>query len=179
MCCVGGFVLPVEWNEPLQPKKTPPFSFKGWHVLGMTLGFFAVVFIANGVMIAQAIRTMPGSDVKSAYEASQYFNAAIAEARSIAGTGLRGHAQLSRSGIVVDLVEKDGKAAVALTLLVHLVHPTDRARDFDVSLSETSPGHYLYETGIPPGSWHVGIEARRGDALVFKAENRILLKEQG
>ncbi len=169
--------MPVELKSP--HADTLPFTLRGWHVLAMTLAFFAVIFAVNGVMIAQAIRTMPGADVKSAYEASQRFNAAIAEAHGIAGTGVQGVAHLTKDGATVEMRGTGGAPEADLALSVHLAHPADTARDIDLPLRETSPGHYVGATAIPPGSWHVSVEARRGGVLVFKAEDRLLIGERG
>ncbi|MGH6782868.1 MAG: FixH family protein, partial [Sphingomonadaceae bacterium] len=60
--------MPIDLPAPPVPGRRRPSELGGRAVLFGMIGFFIVVAGANGVMMVSAIRTMPGADVKSAYE---------------------------------------------------------------------------------------------------------------
>jgi nitrogen fixation protein FixH len=172
MCCVGGFILPT--NIVVQ-KPEQPFTLKGWHVLVATVAFFAVVGTVNGIMITQAIRTMPGADVKSAYEASQRFNTAIADARTINAHGISGTIFTDNGTIAIDPQVANHAAVLGLAMTASLDHPADKSRDLTLHLTETRPGHYETTAIIPVGYWNVKITALRSNEAVFRTEQRLMI----
>ena len=59
----------------------PPRVLTGRAVLIWLVAFFAVVFGVNGLMMTLALKTMPGTEVDSSYQAGNAFNAETAAAR--------------------------------------------------------------------------------------------------
>ena len=54
----------------------------GRHVLVILALFFLTMFIANGALTYFALSTLHGSELENPYDASQSYNARIAEARA-------------------------------------------------------------------------------------------------
>ena len=50
-------------------------EIKGYHVLALFVGAFAVIVAVNLVLATMAVRTFPGLEVKNSYVASQTFDA--------------------------------------------------------------------------------------------------------
>lgn len=173
--------MPIDLPAPPAPPR-PPFRLGGRFVLVAMLGFFAVVAGANAVMMTVAIRTMPGVDVKSAYETSQRFNQEIVRMRAQAARGWQVNADLRRVGTetVVELafLDKLGAPVAGLEVEARLEHPATRSQDRDEHLSEAAPGRYLARMpALHAGGWTLAVTARRDGAAVFDTRSRILLKD--
>lgn len=174
--------MPIDFPAPPAPGRRRPFELSGRAVLFGMIGFFVVVAGANGVMMVSAIRTMPGADVKSAYETSQRFNSEIARMQAQAARGWQAQTEIARAGtdaiVSLSLTDKTGAAVTGLTVEAKLQHPATRQQDRDVTLSETAPGHY--GAAVPKlhaGAWTLVVEAKRDRDLVFSSRSRIMLKE--
>lgn len=166
--------------EPMRSSR--PFSLTGRMVLLSMLGFFAVVVAVNAVMMTAAIRTMPGVDVRSAYETSQTFNGEIARMHAQTKRGWQAQAQVLRKegGAAVTLTLRDHAGVPVTDLLVEarLQHPASRQNDREATLTEISPGLYAASLAdVSRGAWTLAVEARRDGAPIFISRSRLLLTE--
>jgi nitrogen fixation protein FixH len=182
MSCCGAFIMPVELTAPPLPRRDRPFRLSGRMVLATLVGFFLVVAGMNAVMMTVAIRTMPGVDVKSAYETSQRFNGEIARMQEQAARGWTAEARLRRSGAdaVVNLSLRDraGAPVTGLSVAARLEHPATRREDREAVLAEPMAGTYSASfPAIHGGGWTLAIIARRGDETVFVSRSRIVLED--
>lgn len=172
---------------PIEPTASPeaprgPFILSGRIVAAMLTGFFLVVAGANATMLTVALRTMPGVEVKSAYETSQRFNGEIARMHRQAERGWRAEAEVRREGegasIVLDLRDQSGAAVSGLAVEASLLRPATRQEDRETLLAETEPGRYRGRVdGAYAGAWTVALQARRGGETVFSSRSRIFLKD--
>lgn len=174
--------MPIDLPAPSPPPPRAPFRLGGRFVLVAMLGFFAVVAGVNAVMMTVAIRTMPGVDVKSAYETSQRFNQEIARMRVQAARGWLVNADLRHEGaetvVEVAFLDKLGAPVAGLDVKAKLEHPATRSQDRDEHLSEAAPGRYLARMpALHAGGWTLAITARRDGAAVFDTRSRLLLKD--
>lgn len=174
--------MPIDLTAPVPPRAEQPFRLTGRMVLAGMIGFFLVVAGVNAVMMTVAIRTMPGVDVKSAYETSQRFNGEIARMQAQVQRGWQASAQLRRSGAdaVVTLSLRDNTGAPVTGLLVEarLEHPAARREDHEASLSETSAGDYAATIpAVHGGGWTLAVTALRGEEQVFISRSRVVLKD--
>lgn len=172
--------MPVELRSanPPQPEKQ---GLTGRHVLIGMIAFFAVIGAVNAVMIYLAINTMPGTQVKSAYEASQGFNRGLDAIAAqdklgwqvdVATTGLHSGAPLN-----VHVRDRNGEAMAGLEVRVRVERPTDARLDRKLTLVETGGGRY--SAALPElvaGQWTLIIEIFRGDTRRFVSERRIVLR---
>lgn len=174
--------MPIDLTAPVPPRQTQPFRLTGRMVLASMLGFFAVVAGANAVMMTAAIRTMPGVDVKSAYETSQRFNDEIARMREQSARGWNVDAALRQDGantlIAVSFLDRLGVPVTGLAVEAKLQHPATRAQDRDERLAEQTPGHYAARLpALHAGAWTLAITATRDGAAVFDTRSRVILKD--
>lgn len=186
MSCCGAFIMPVDLTAPVErpENRLPgrPFRLSGRMVLAGMVGFFMVVAGANAVMMTVAIRTMPGVDVKSAYETSQRFNGEIARMQAQVDRGWQASAQLRRSGpdavVTFSLRDRNGAPVTGLAVDARLEHPATRREDREAVLGETAPGDYAATIpAIHGGGWTLAIEALSGTERVFVSRSRVILKD--
>jgi nitrogen fixation protein FixH len=173
--------MPVELQSaaPRAPERS---GLTGRHVLFGLIAFFAVIFAVNATMMVLAIRTMPGTQVKSAYEASQHYNreldAIAAQDRlgwqvDIATTGIR-----SGSPLNIHVRDRHGEALSGLTVRVSVERPTDARFDRTLSLADLGGGRYSAALpDLAPGQWMLGVEILRGDQRQFVSERRLILRD--
>ncbi|BBE74171.1 FixH family protein [Oharaeibacter diazotrophicus] len=153
----------------------------GWGVLAWVIGFFAVIFAANGAFIYLAVSTFPGVEVASSYKAGQDYEAdvAAAEAQAARGWVVDAHPALNAAGAAVSVTfhDRDGVAIAGLDVTVTLAHTVDTAHDRTVVLTETAPGAYSGELdGIRAGRWTLVLDAERRGERVFMSRNVVDLQ---
>jgi nitrogen fixation protein FixH len=181
--------MPVELNAQAVRKEgsgrgaqNPGFTLKGHHVLLMLLSFFGVIGLVNAYMITMALKTLPGIEVKSAFEQSQKFN-----------KGLDALAEQNRKGWQVDVVsgsltpgtplsvqlrDKAGAPILGMRVTTDMQRPTDARLDHHLELRELGNG--VYSAVIPelePGQWRLAVEVKRGELREFFSEARVVAKD--
>jgi nitrogen fixation protein FixH len=178
--------MPIDLTAPAErPERAAsgrPFRFSGRMMLACMVGFFLIVAGANAVMMTVAIRTMPGVDVKSAYETSQRFNGEIARMQAQAERGWQASAQLRRTGsdavVTLSLRDRSGAPVTGLAVAARLEHPAARREDREAALGETAAGDYTATIpAIHGGGWTLAITAARGEEQVFVSRSRVVLKD--
>lgn len=163
-------------------KKTRTLS--GRTVFLLTLGFFGVVIGVNMVMLTFAIRTLPGTEVDSAYRASLAYNMEIAAARAQASRewNVKAHIDRTAGGAAVVLIEARDGAGVPVTqadFFARLERPADKRADRKLALVQKAPGSYRGEAdNIDAGQWNLVIEAARGAERLFLSSSRVILSQQ-
>ncbi|HEV7256150.1 MAG TPA: FixH family protein [Bosea sp. (in: a-proteobacteria)] len=178
--------MPIDLTAPAErPPSRParrPSHLSGRMVLACMVGFFLVIAGVNAAMMTIAIRTMPGVDVKSAYETSQRFNGEIARMQAQADRGWQAGAELRRIGadaaVTLSLRDRTGAPVTGLAVRARLEHPAARREDHEATLGETAAGDYA--TTIPSvhgGGWTLAITATRGEEQVFVSRSRVILKD--
>jgi nitrogen fixation protein FixH len=179
MSCCGVIIMPYE--NPVSTAPRRPFALTGGMVAAMLILFFGVVVSVNATILTMALRTMPGVETRSAYEASQRFNEEIARQHERDARGWSASTTLARQAdgatLTVSLADRNGGPLVGLAAGARLRHPATSARDHDLSLSESRPGRYeaRFET-IEAGSWILELQVRRGEEVVFVSRSRVTLE---
>jgi nitrogen fixation protein FixH len=150
-------------------------------VLAILLGFFAVVFGVNGLMMTMAITTLPGTEVDSAYSASIAYETEIAAARDQSKRDWKIDAKVERkpdgnATLRVEARDKNGVPLAGLSFFGRLERPTDKRADRDVALAEISGGIYSGNaSGITAGQWDLVLEGDSTGRRVFLSKNRLVL----
>lgn len=67
----------------------PRRGLRGWHVLFIFIGFFATIFLVNGIMVYDALSTFGGLETPDAYRKGLAYNQRIAEGVAQAQRGWR------------------------------------------------------------------------------------------
>ncbi|MCV6547136.1 MAG: FixH family protein [Cohaesibacter sp.] len=161
------------------PKKQKELT--GKHVLMWVLGFFGVMFIANGFFVYYANISWPGVEVESSYKEGQVYDQKLAEARAQQQRAWAIDAQLKRSAgdviLVVEAKDKQGNALTGLSIKAEVGRPITEAQDHKGDLSEKGDGLYTLSLGaLDPGRWRVKLDAFEKDELKFKSVGQTTLE---
>lgn len=182
MSCCGVFIMPTfidpghQARRP-EPAEGTPFELKGWHVLALFVGFFAVVGSVNAVMVTQAMKTMPGLEARNGYDVSQRFNGEIRAAKAQTERGWTVDALVERAELAVTFSDSDRHAVADLTVDVRLVNATDRSLDRSVALLPMAQGRYAARMPpLKPGTWDITITAHKDGERVFLSRHRKAIK---
>jgi nitrogen fixation protein FixH len=147
-------------------------------ILGL---FFLVMFAANIALIYFALHTLHGSELENPYDASQAFNARIAEARAQAERGWNANVMTRAEGaaerIMVEFRNRDGGPIPDLDVTARFEHPFDAALDREARLASDGFDYEGVATPVRPGRWLLVIEAKRGSERVFRSENKIVVAD--
>lgn len=173
--------MPVELPPPAPlPVEKPGLT--GRHVLIALVLFFAVIFAVNITMMTLAIRTMPGAEVRSSYDASQRFNreldAIAAQDRrgwrvEIAAKGLR-----SGDTLGVEVRDRSGEVLEGLTLQARFERPIDASQDRQIAFGGLGGGRYSASVPeLAAGQWALTVEIDRGGERQFVSRQRIVIRE--
>jgi nitrogen fixation protein FixH len=157
-----------------------PRRWTGRMMLVVLLGFFGMVFAANGVLVREALSTMSGVDTESAYQAGRMYEQEVALARAQDARQWRVEAEVTPAadGARVDIAARDaqGQPLSGMDASAVFERPTDRRLDRDVALVEDSAGRFHGTAALVSGQWDLVIEfSRRGEQL-FKSRNRVMLR---
>jgi nitrogen fixation protein FixH len=160
----------------------PRRPLSGWTVLIWLAAFFAVVIGVNAFMAKLAIDTMPGTEVDSAYQAGNAYNAQISAARDQDARRWRVHGTIRHSAdgravIEVEARDREGVPLKDLTFSAQLERPIDRRADRSLLLMERDAGVYSGEAvNVASGQWDLVLKADSGSQRVFLSRHRVLLK---
>ena len=151
----------------------------GRHVLVILALFFLAMFIANGALTYFALSTLHGSELENPYDASQSYNARIAEARAqddrkwTAGVTTRSEEQGER--VMVEFRDREGAPIPDLRVTARFQHPFNASLDRSATLASDGLDYEGVAAPIPPGRWTLVIEASRGSERLYRSENKILV----
>jgi len=153
----------------------------GRKVLFMLVAFFAVVIGINLVMMRLAIKTLPGTEVDSAYSASLGYEKEIATAREQTARNWKVDAHVERSGqggatLQVEARDNTGRPMTGLKFEGRFERPTDRRADLPVALAEVGIGIYRGSApAVAPGQWDLVLEGVSAGQRMFLSKNRVVL----
>ncbi|MGE0563974.1 MAG: FixH family protein [Pseudolabrys sp.] len=157
------------------------FEVTGRLVLACLIGFFALIFAVNGVMVYAAKTTFGGVETTSSYKAGLFFNRDIVTAREQQSLGWQVEGRFVRDGsgdAVLDIMAKDRNGAPlgGLTALARLAHPADARQDHEITLSDRGGGRFRGATAAAAGQWELIVDFHRGEQRMFRSRSRIILK---
>jgi len=163
------------------PKRVSPKPLTGLKVLLMLLAFFGVVIGVNVTMMQLAIKTLPGTEVDSAYSASLGYEKEIAAARDQEARHWQVDAHVERAAdgaavLRVEARDKDGKPVTGLKFEGRFERPADKRDDLTVALAEVGIGIYRGRTEkVAPGQWDLVLEGDGATGRMFLSKNRLVL----
>jgi nitrogen fixation protein FixH len=162
------------------PASTPR-PLTGRVVLISLLGFFGLVIGVNMTMMALAIKTLPGTEVDSAYTASIGYEREIAAARAQTQREWQVDAKVERQSdgnatLRVEARDKNGTPLAGLRFFGRLERPTDKRADLEVTMAEVGNGIYSGNAaGVSPGRWDLVLEGDSAGNRMFLSKNRVTL----
>lgn len=157
-------------------------SLTGWHALTGFAGFFAVVFLANGVMLYFALATHSGVETADAYRRGLAYNARIADGEAQLARGWKQAVQVERrlGQVEVEMTNADGHGVSGLRLAGVIGRPATGEYDRRLVFRETGRGKYVADAGaMAAGNWILALEAlelqREGESAVHRTKRRLWL----
>jgi nitrogen fixation protein FixH len=157
-----------------------PQGVQGWHVLGVFLAFFGIVFAVNGALIYKAISTHTGLVANEPYRKGLAYNERIGADERQARLNWTETLEVGRDGhVTLALAERDGRAVRGLKVEGVLGRPATNRFDVKLALAETAPGRYEAQTAaIAEGSWLITLEVRApaGAEPIYRSRRRLWLK---
>src|SRR4051812_15134539 len=158
-----------------------PKPLTGRKVFFMLVAFFGVVIGVNLVMMRLAMRTLPGTEVDSAYTASLAYEREIGAAHDQNARNWKVDAQIQRAPnggatLQVEARDNEGRPVSGLKFKGRFERPIDRRADHPVTLAETGIGIYSGSaSSIAPGQWDLVLEGDAAGQRMFLSKNRVLL----
>ncbi|MFC0240857.1 FixH family protein [Rhodopseudomonas telluris] len=162
-------------------RSSKPRQLTGKVVLASLVAFFGVVFGVNGLMMTLAIKTLPGTEVDSAYAASLGYENEIAAARDQEKRGWKVNANLERrpdgkATLRVEARDRAGLPLAGLSFVGRLERPADKKWDREITLAEVGSGVYQGDlVEVLPGRWDLVLEGDQNGLRMFLSKNRLKL----
>jgi len=150
-------------------------------VLAMLIAFFGIVIGVNVTMAKLAIKTLPGTDVDSAYTASLGYEKEILAARDQSARNWKVDAHIERLAggaalLQVEARDRDGRPVTGLKFQGRFERPTDKRADLAIALAEVGIGIYRGRLdAVAPGQWDLVLEGDNASGRMFLSKNRVLL----
>lgn len=135
-------------------------ELRGWHVLTITIAAFGTIIAVNLVLAISAVRSFPGLETRSAYVASQQFEAVRAAQEALGWTAV-----LTVEGDRLDLTLRDraGQGVMPRTLGLMLRRPTHQQADQHPRLLARADGQWHAQVRLAPGNWNADLTAEAAD----------------
>jgi nitrogen fixation protein FixH len=152
----------------------------GRTVFACLVAFFALVGLANAVLVRAAVSTFGGLETESSYQAGLVFANEEAQARAQDALHWRVDARFAPSAedarrLMIDARDAAGRPLRGLEATARLVFPADQRGDRAIMLAETRPGEFSGGVDAAAGQWDLVIELARDGTRVFRSRNRIVL----
>ena len=153
----------------------------GRKVLAMLIAFFGIVIGVNVTMAKLAIKTLPGTDVDSAYTASLGYEKEILAARDQSARNWKVDAHIERLAggaalLQVEARDRDGRPVTGLKFQGRFERPTDKRADLAIALAEVGIGIYRGRLdAVAPGQRDLVLEGDNASGRMFLSKNRVLL----
>ena len=161
------------------PQKTRELT--GKHVLFWFLGFFALVFAVNGVLVKAATSTFGGVETSSSYKAGLMFKQDIAAAENQDALHWQVDGKIVRNSsgeTILDISARNEKGTplTGLAAKARLAHPADERLDHAVTLDRVGPGQFHGEAQAHAGQWELIIDLYRDNVRMFRSRSRVTLR---
>jgi nitrogen fixation protein FixH len=154
-----------------------PKQFTGWHMLTITVAFFAVVIGVNLALAFLANSTWPGLIVSNGYVASQDFNRDQKRVMAQEALGWSAALQRNDEGLRITFTGRDGSPLAGLEVTGILRRPASESQDLVLTFTETAPGLYTASAAPGFGVWDLEIGAQDRAGSSFRKTWRFVVKE--
>ncbi len=143
------------------------------------VGFFALIFMFDGVFVYLATSTHTGVVTEQAYEKGLNYNQTIEAAAAQKALGWQGEVTYDTSNQLNYVVrDHDGALVTNAKVVAELTRPTHNGVDFNSSLLEIAPGIYQAPIEFPlDGVWDVRIFVT-WQQTQFQTAQRIVVRPQ-
>lgn len=149
-------------------------------VLAIVTTFFLTIIGVNLTMILLAVRTLPGTEVESAYRASLAYGDEIRAARDQDARRWQVSARVTRQGdgaeVAIEVRDNRGAAISDAEFVGRLERPADKRNDQNLEIVSSGNGSFRGTAShVASGQWDLVIEGVEMGRRVFASRNRIVL----
>ncbi|GAB4069779.1 FixH family protein [Ancylobacter sonchi] len=162
--------------HPLPSSPTDGRPLTGRTVLFCFLGFFGVVFLANGLLVRAALSSFGGVETESSYKAGLVFAQEVDAAARQATLNWQVSAHLADGAFEVRARDAAGNPIPGLDLVATLHHPTDRRLDITIDAVPAGPASWTAAPHVPAGQWELIIDLTRDGERQFRSMNRVVTR---
>ncbi|MEO0881961.1 MAG: FixH family protein [Pseudomonadota bacterium] len=159
-------------------KTTHPKQFTGWHALTWLIGFFAVMFAANGIFLYHAITSFPGEDSPKSYVQGLNYNKVLGERTAQAERAWTAELGIDGKDLVFRISDKDGQPIGWRRVGLLMRRPATTSSDTAIIMSPGNRGEYRADaTNFDAGEWEavVSVFAIGDDKVDFVAHKTLSL----
>ena len=160
-------------------------ALTGRKVLYILLGFFGVMFVANGIFTYFAVSTFNGLVANDSYRRGLEYDERLAAEAQQERLGWTADLNLSDRGdeLRLNLAGENGRPVSGRLVRVRVGRPATDKFDRTVLLNETAPGTYSREISLPgDGNWLASLEILEGfdeaKSVVYRMKKRLWLKPE-
>ena len=158
--------------------KVKPYT--GKRILAWFVGFFLVVFLANGIMTYFALSTWTGLETENAYVKGLNYNEEIdsAQAQQMSGWDIT----ISRKPELIDdrievAIKRPTDSLPPAEVSVQFIRAVREGFDQQITLSHNGGGLYGSPVKLAlEGQWNILVVVKSQNNLIFKLEDWILVK---
>ncbi|WP_083567084.1 FixH family protein [Hyphomicrobium sp. CS1GBMeth3] len=164
----------------LQSQAQAARGLSGRQVLAAMISFFAVIIVADSIMIYKAVSTFGGLENTNAYRDGLAYNARIVRADRQSALGWTDTVEIlaEPARLRVSLASETGIPPAPARIEAVLGRPATNRSDSPLKLAQVAPG--VFEAPIAadlaPGTWIATLRAFETDAAsepVFQARRRL------
>ena len=165
-------------DHPAQTRK----EITGKKALALLVGFFVMVFAANGIFFYLASQSWTGLSTEKAYERGLRYNDIRARDAAQKKLGWRSTATFQQRGddliLQTVFVNKAGEPIKGLSVFAEVQRPLVDRHDQRLRLRETGAGKYSHPLDLPlKGQWQVNLRAVTADGFEYLSKTRLFLKD--
>ena len=151
-------------------------EFTGWHMLMVTVGFFAVVIVVNVWMSYEALHSWTGLVVENSYVASQEFNGKLQTAHARDALGWKGGMDYRDGQLVFTLTGGNGAPISLDGVTVEVSRPIGMQGDRTVDLARAEDGTHRIAIDLDSGVWNAAIVAHVPGEADYEHHARLIVK---
>lgn len=124
------------------------------------VGGFAVIIIANSVLVIFSITSWTGLETEDAYNKGLSYNKVLEAAQAQNARGWSTDVDYAAGHLVIRVVDRDGQGIGGLAMQATLIRPTHEGFDQSILLQASEPGRYVAALALPlAGNWDVRVQA--------------------
>jgi nitrogen fixation protein FixH len=155
-------------------------QLSGGHVLGVLLGFFALILAANAAFIYFAIKSYPGEKEPKSYRQGLLYNEVLTERALQAALGWSAaideiRMEGAETALVVSFHGGGGQPLEGLTLAGTLQRPASSEGAHEFAFEPLGGGRYRAVVASPRGAWDLTVVASSAAGDRFQFTNRVVL----
>jgi len=154
--------------------------YTGKRILIWLVGFFMIVFTANGIMTYFALNTWTGLKTDNSYVKGLNYNQEINNARQQQASGWKisvSNKPMNTTGRFELIIIRPKESLPPISVEAHFIRAVQEGYDQKITLSHLGNGVYGSPLELPLiGQWDVLVIVNAQNDIIYKYEDRLLVK---